>query len=132
MPKSEKASNDREHKRLKASFLVKYQTDDGKSKVTNIRDISAGGLSLLVSEMPSSEQMKVNILFPPLGKSFEAIARIIRIRRIKRNFVYSVALEFDDLSEEERKQMNLFIEDVSKSDKASFFIDHANVVLRQK
>lgn len=127
--------NSRQHKRLKAAFLVKYQTGimGEEARITNIKDISAGGARFLTREMlPASGKIKVNVLAQPLGRSFEAEARVLRMRRNKRTFIYSVAVQFTNISEKDKAQLNQFIESVANDAQTSFCIDHADVVVRGK
>ncbi|MCB9799456.1 MAG: PilZ domain-containing protein [Candidatus Omnitrophica bacterium] len=133
--KNAKTQNTRQHKRLKAAFLVKYQTGvmGDAARITNIKDISAGGARFLTREMlPASGTIKVNVLAQPLGRTFEAEARVLRMRRNKRTFIYSVAVQFTNISEKDKLQLNQFIENVANDEHTSFCIDHADVVVRGK
>lgn len=132
--KTPAGQNRRRHKRLDAHFLLKYETrTPGTSpRITNIKNISAGGAKFLTQEsFPPSATIQVNILIPPLERSFPAKAKIIRVRRHKRKFIYSVAVEFTGIEPKDQEALNQFVETI-KAEEAKFAIDHANVILEPK
>ncbi len=128
-----KATNSRRFKRLSADYLLKYEPGrkGDESKITNIKNISAGGAKFLTKEvLEEASTIRVSILVPPLEKSFQANARILRVRSLKSRFLYTVAVQFTDITPEDQTTLNTFIEDLSSDSAAGFSIDHANVVVR--
>jgi len=128
-----KSLNARSHKRLRAAFLVKYETGRlGESpRITNIRDLSAGGLRFFTRELlEESSRIKLQVLVPSLERSLTAQAKILRVRRANRNFVYSVAVQFADLKPGDREDLAKFIETLDQNPETRICIDQANVVLR--
>lgn len=128
-----KAQNSRRHKRFHADFLVKYQIGDkGEARITNARDISAGGLRFLTDEpVPESTLINVSVYLPPLERTVEALAQVLRTRKVKKGFFYYVAVQFLDLNQLDREAINEFAESLSHDEEASFLIDHANIVVRK-
>jgi len=128
------AKNARQFKRLKAFYLVKYQVS-GKGdapRLTNVRDISAGGVKFLTEEsLPEDASIKLSILVPTLQRTLEAKAKILRVSRGKEGITYSVAVKFTDISGEDKLALNQFVEDIARDKDARVSIDHADVVVRQ-
>ena len=125
--------NERRHKRFRADFLVKYEVGKGGvGQITNARDISAGGLRFWTQEkLPESSTLTVSIYLPPLRRVVSAVARVLRARRVKKTFLYSVAVSFLDLKQEDREAINDFAESLSHEKRAQFLIDHAEIVVRR-
>lgn len=129
-----KTKNSRRFKRVHLSYLVKYQVNGkGEPRITNVRDFSAGGLRFWTKERPPENSLlNLRVYLPPLNRFVEAWAKVLRIRRSKGSFVYSVAVSFLDIRQEDRDAINTFAEDLSKEQDARLLIDHADVVVRQK
>lgn len=129
-----KTPNGRRFKRMHLAYLVKYQVNgQGEPRITNARDISAGGLRFWTSEkLPESAVLHISIFIPPLGRSVKAVARVLRVRRVKRGFTYSVAVSFVDLIHEDREAIEQFAESISKEQDARFVIDQAKVIVRRE
>ena len=129
-----KLRNQRRYKRMRADFLVKYQLQGkGETHITNIQDISAGGVRFwLDNTIPESVVLNVNIYIPPLERSVEALAQVLRVRRTKEGFLYSAAVSFLEIKKEDRDAINEFAESLSKDQGASFLIDHADIVVRKE
>jgi len=124
----------RKNKRLKAAFLVKYETGRvGESaKITNIRDISAGGMRFMTREiLQESAVIKVKVMAPPDGRVFDADARILRVRRANRKFIYSVAVHFENISASDRAALDGFIEDAASHADTRICIDQAQISLKK-
>ena len=128
------AKNSRRFKRIRAAFLVKYQVNGkGEPRITNARDISAGGIRFWSAEkIPLTSVLKISVYFPPLERSVEGTAQVLRIRRAKEGFVYYVAVSFLDLGEKDREEISRFAETISREKDARLLIDHADVVVRKK
>jgi len=127
--------NVRKHKRLNADYLLKYEAGGfGQNpQITNIKNISAGGMKFLTSEaIPETATLNVSVLIPPLEKSFMAHARVLRVRRLKKRLIYSVAVRFTDISKEDQSVLDDYVKSLAEIEgRASFLIDHANIVVRQ-
>ena len=124
----------RKNKRLKAAFLVKYETGRAgePSRIMNIRDISAGGMRFMTKDiLPESSVIKVKVMAPPDGRVFDADARILRVRRANRHFIYSVAVIFENISSSDREALNLFIEDAANHADTRICIDQAQITLKR-
>lgn len=123
----------RRFKRFRISYLVKYQINGkGEPRITNARDIGAGGLKFWTKEeIPASSLLKVSVFLPPLERTMEAEAKVLRVRKIKGQFVYSVAVSFLDVKEVDRAALQDFAETLSKDKDGRFLIDHASVIIRK-
>lgn len=132
--KKVKTKNSRRFKRIRAAYLVKYQVNGkGEPRITNARDISAGGLRFWAEEkIPVSSVLKISVYLPPLARSVEGMAQVLRVRRSKEGFVYYVAVSFLDLNQKDREEISQFAEAISKDKDARLLIDHADVVVRRK
>lgn len=125
--------NARRHKRVRADFLVKYEViKGGAGQITNARDISAGGLRFWTQEkLSESSVLTVSIYLPPLNRVVSGVVRVLRVRRLKKTFLYSVAVSFLDLKQEDREAIDEFAESLSHDKRAQFLIDHAEIVVRR-
>ena len=124
----------RRNKRLKTAYLIKYETSRAglAPRITNIRDISAGGMRFLTKDiLAESSVIKVKVMAPPDGRVFDAEARILRVRRANRNFVYSAAVNFVNISAKDRDDLESFSEDMAQHEDTRICIDQAQVVLKQ-
>ena len=124
--------NHRQHDRLKGLFLVKYHSEEAgqEPKITNVRDISAGGLRFVTKELLNSgTAIKVSLLIPALNKSFDAKATILRVQKQKKGLYYSTALRFDDLSSTEEEVINSYIKQLAL-DQMSMSINEATVTVK--
>jgi c-di-GMP-binding flagellar brake protein YcgR len=129
-----KTKNSRQYKRLNAVYLVKYQVRGAgdQPRLTNVKNISAGGLKFVAKEfLPQEAIIKLNILVPGLERTLEAAAQVLRVRRSREGFIYSVAVKFIEISSDDQWALNQFIEDLAKDKEARLLIDHANVVVRR-
>ena len=131
--KKTKLLNARRFKRFRADFLVKYEVGKGTAgRITNARDIGAGGVRFWSEEkLPESSLLNVSIYLPPLRRTVEGVVRVLRVRRVKKTLLYSIAVSFMDLKQEDREAINQFAEGLSQEKGAQFLIDHADVVVRR-
>lgn len=130
--KKARRPNSRRFKRVRIAYLVKYQVK-GRSqpRITNARDVSAGGLCFWADEeLPPSSVLNLSIYLPPLGRAVDALAKVLRVQRTRDLFTYYVAVCFLDLVKEDREAINQFAEDLARDRKVSFMVDHADVVVR--
>lgn len=131
--KKYKIFNMRKHPRVNVRYLVKYEVKGRgeQPRITNIKDISKGGLKFLTSEpLPQNGIIKVNILVSPLDRVLEANAQILRVRRAKVGVLYYVAVSFIEMSEADQKAIDEFVQNVAKTGDANISISHADVVVR--
>lgn len=134
-PKKRKARDSRRFKRIRAAYLVKYQVQGRQEpRITNVRDISAGGLRFWSEEpLPESSVLGISIYLPPLERFVDATAQVLRARRAKEGgLVYYVAVRFLDLKAQDREAINQFAEALSKDEGTRFLIDHARIVVRRR
>ncbi|MCI0596531.1 MAG: PilZ domain-containing protein [candidate division Zixibacteria bacterium] len=131
-----KAFNARRFKRLRADYLVKYQVlggKDGESYVSNIRDISAGGMRFLSEQfVPERSNLKLSVYIPPIDQVLHATARILRVRRSRKSVLFYVAVRFLDLDKDTQLALNDFVEQLSRDPRARVLVDHADVVIRDR
>ena len=132
-PRKMKTLDTRRFKRFRADFLVKYgKSQDVPSRVTNTRDIGAGGIRFWSEEkLPESSLLNVSVYLPPLERVVDGVARVLRVRRVKKTPLYTIATSFLELQRENREAINEFAESLSQKKGAQFLIDHANRVVRK-
>lgn len=132
-PKRIRLRNSRRYKRFRAHFLVKYQlSTKGETRITNAKDVSAGGLCFWSTErILESSLLRVSIYLPPLERTVDALVQVLRVRKVKKVLLYSVAVNFLDLDRKDREAINEFAESLSKDKGAKFLIDHAEIVVRK-
>lgn len=122
------------HQRLDVNYLLKYEAGASAKEpaITNIKNISAGGMKFLSREViPETATINVNVLIPPLERSFQAQATVLRVRRLKKRLIYSVAVRFTDISQKDQKTLDEYVKALSDSGNIEFLIDHANVVVQK-
>ncbi len=131
--RKKKLQDTRRFKRFRLAYLIKYQINGkGEPRITNARDISAGGLRFLTREqIPESSLLKVSVYMPPLERSVEGTAQVLRMRKSRKGFTYYAAISFLDLPEEDRNAINEFAESLSHDQDGRLLIDHANIVIRK-
>lgn len=125
----------RRFKRLRTSYLVKYQMGGkGTPRVTNVVDLSEGGVRFLAQErIPELSILNLSIYLPPLEKSVEVVAKVIRSRRAKdARSIYYVAAAFLDLRREDREAIRQFAEYLSEHKEAPSLIGELDTVLRRR
>lgn len=128
-----RTENSRRYKRLKADYLVKHHIPGFPelARVSNIKDISAGGLRFWTDQsFPEGALINLNILIPALNRQILALGRIRRVRRSPSGNVDYVAVSFIELSRDDRKALNDFIEHLATTKEAPFLIDQHPIVKR--
>jgi c-di-GMP-binding flagellar brake protein YcgR len=133
--KKGRTKNTRQYKRFRAAYLVKYQVKGKEEpRITNIVDMSAGGIRFWSPEqLPESSILNLSIYIPPLERSIQAWAQVLRVRRAKEGgLLYYVAVSFVDLKPEDKEAVNQFAETLAKDEGGQFVIDHADVVVRRR
>ena len=100
--------------------------------LSNLKDISAGGVRFWSQKfMPEGTLLKVSTVVPPIDLKIEALARVIRTRRAKNNFLYYIAAVFLEIPKADQDKLDRFIEELSRGRRSSFVVDHASRVRRQ-
>lgn len=130
--------NSRQHKRIGTNFLIKYQIPEGTAgdsgQLTNLMDLSRGGLSFLTSEyLEKDAQINVSILIPTLDHPVQAEAKVIRTFKMhaKRRGL-AVAVQFTRIAEEDQKALDKFLNKSTRGKKSPLFVDLPNWVIRRK
>ncbi|HLD69672.1 MAG TPA: PilZ domain-containing protein [Candidatus Omnitrophota bacterium] len=133
MPKISK--NTRKHRRIKSCLLIKYQsgTKSGQEQLTNVHDISAGGLRFQTSlPLENGASIRLAVLIPSFEKPIEAEAKVVWVGRGKRkNMPYSVAVEFTKIPEDAKEGLESFIQNLVKEKKSPLFIDLPQFSIRK-
>lgn len=125
----------REHKRVRLAYLVKYQwpADSKTPRIANVRDISAGGVRFITEGLvPESAFIDLTIFVPPLGRTVEARAQVLRVRKAKTGHFYYVAVRFLNINEEDREAIDEFAETLAGDRETRFLIDHAKVIVQTR
>ena len=110
-------SNTRQYKRLLADYLIKYRVAGAANQdfsVSNIKDISAGGVRFWTEEpLREGSLVMVEVLPPPLGRVIRALARVVRARPAEKAPVYYNSVQFMEISEDDQTALNYFIERIA-------------------
>ena len=114
--KKQTVQNQRKYRRLKAPYLLRYRvvTPGSEAQVANIKDIGAGGMRFWSDRfVPEGTFLKISFVVPPMGRTFETLGRVLRVRRAKEGSVYYMAVKFLELSREDQAVLNQFVELIS-------------------
>jgi len=135
MVRKYKTPNTRMNRRIQADYLIKYQVKrGGETLITNVKDIGTGGLQFVAREdLPLLANLTLNVMVPPLGKTVEAKARIIRCTRGPRGKKsYQIAVKFTDIAKRDREALDGFIHHLAEDPDANVEINHADLFVRKK
>jgi c-di-GMP-binding flagellar brake protein YcgR len=132
--KKTKAEDSRRFKRLRATFLLRYQVKGQETfRTASLLNISAGGIRFASpTEITPSSSLNLAIQIPSLSKVLEAQARVTRVEKGKKSRIYEVAASFTGLRSEDEKALNQLIEALYENSKTRRFVDHHGVVYRKK
>lgn len=125
--KTEQVENTRQYRRMQADYLLKFRPADtgAEESVTNVRDLSAGGLRFWTDLWLSEGQaLEVSFLLPPVNLLVEARARIVRVRRADDAAIFYVAVVFESIPNEDRAAIDRFIDALSRKRGARSIVDH--------
>lgn len=104
----------RQEPRVASTMSVQYRGIRQESDATVnaiARDISVGGVRLLVNEFVSVfTRLVLEIAMPSTPKPVRAVSKITWIRKRPYGEQYEVGAQFMDMSDEDRKDINDFIE----------------------
>src|SRR5688572_6274222 len=104
LKKNYKMQNSRHYKRLKADYLIKYQVAGVQQEpfIANIKDISAGGVRFWSDHyLAEGVLLKIAVWVPPIDRTIEGLARIIRVRQAKGRLVYYLGARFLEISQQD-------------------------------
>lgn len=125
--------NSRRYKRLKADYLLKFKLPgfEGEPVVSNIKDISAGGVKFWTDRvLPEGALIQVSVLLPPLDQELKALGKIVRVRPSKNAHIEYVAVNFLELNLDAQQALNDFIEYIASTVVADDLIDMHQFVKR--
>ena len=123
----------RNHKRLRAHYLIKFQSlnGEGEPSVSNITDISPAGLKFWADQpLLEGTLLNVSVCIPPIGRNLEAVAQVLRVRRAKGE-TYYVAARFLKVSEMDQTDLGNFIDRLSQFLDAQRVVDSSSIVKRR-
>ena len=106
------ARNRRHFKRAKAPFLLRYEIEkSGVGKVTNLRDLSVGGV-LFSADQPllKGSQLNMEINLPTSNEPQNVQAEVIRVAKVKHTDLYRIATRFLNLKSRDHSAIRLLIE----------------------
>ena len=109
---SYKYQNTREYLRLPAAWPIKCEpkTKTNGRHVTATKDVSAGGLSVVMQEMiPVGSRIHVEIHVPPLNRSIQAEAQVVRCLP-SRTAGFELGIQFLEINPEEREALKKAID----------------------
>jgi Tfp pilus assembly protein PilZ len=116
------SENTRKHKRKKSAFLLKYHEPDANApKVTNLRNISAGGVAFLTNDqIRIGSEVRLSILIPSFEKPVEVEGSVVRVdNSATKGMKYLVAVQYTKIIGESKKAMEEFDKILSKAPKKS-------------
>lgn len=134
--KKNKYENMRRHKRMQADYLMLYKpkdsSDDREPFIANIKDLSASGCRFLTEHFfVEGTDLDISISIPPLNRSIQCTARVMRIRQSER-VLYYVGVRFLDLPKRDEEDLELFVEGLAKNKKSSFMVGGARGFKRKQ
>lgn len=101
--------NTRQYMRLPASWPVKYEATPavvGNPQLASMRDVSAGGVAVVAPQMiPVGSQIRIEIRVPPLGRSIQARARVVRCLPMREGG-FDLGIQFLEIDPKDRKEMD--------------------------
>ena len=131
-----KSTNTRSYKRLRADYLLKYWPADEPAAepwVSNLVDISAGGMRFWSEALvPEDRLLQITMWLPPIDRTLEVQAHVLRTRQARNTSMYYVAVKFEDLPDSDKGALNSFIETLSQIPGARPLVDNKRVVKRGK
>jgi len=109
---AELTKNTRKHVRKRFAFLIKYHTLSSyrDSKVTQLKDISGGGLSFLTHEdLEIQSAIGVSVLIPSCESTLEAEGMVVRVSKVrgKKNMKF-VGVKFTKITAKDKKVLDEF------------------------
>lgn len=131
--------NSRRYKRFKADYLLKCHSasEPENEYIYNVTDISASGLRFWSDKFfGEGSLIQLSFVMPPLNRSFEILARAVRVKRYQDRDpqsppIYYIAVGFLDISAKDQIQINDFIERIAQDKNARKFINSQMKVKRQ-
>ncbi|MFA6610057.1 MAG: PilZ domain-containing protein [Candidatus Omnitrophota bacterium] len=98
----------RRYARIPENSQISYEVvPDEKASGYITKDIGKGGLRFLVHNfIPVNSHIKIRVTFQKTSFNFEAIARLVWIKKLTHEPGYEVGVEFVDLSQKTSKYLN--------------------------
>lgn len=128
-------ANTRRHKRLLAGYLVKYRMARSASPeflLSNLKDISAGGVKFWSAKpLMEGDLFWVEVLAQPIDRVIRGLARVVRVRLAKKNFVYYNALQFLEIASADQNALNSFIDRVAAESGGRELVPEPSVIRRR-
>lgn len=134
--KSVISENTRRYRRLRAYCLIKYScpTDPTlKKHLVTPRDFSAGGV-LFISDRPvdKNKVLEVDIYLPPLKDFFMAMAKVVRVVKIKETEQYWIGLRFTAMDPKEKEVIDSYIQRLAQDPSMKRYLDSSGRWFRRK
>ncbi len=110
--KKSKYENTRQSLRLPAAWPIKCepQTAGDGRHVVSTRDISAGGVAVIVREMiPVGSRIRLEILVPPINRAIQAEGQVLRCLPDRRGG-FELGIRFTTIAPEDQAALNEAIE----------------------
>ncbi len=111
--KAYRCHNTRQYLRLQAAWPLKWRTRAGRDRqVTMAKDVSAGGIGLVVREMiPVGSPVSVEIHIPQINRTISAEGKVARIGEHRDGF--ELGIRFMEIDPEDRTVLNEVVERLS-------------------
>ncbi len=112
----------RKHKRKKSAFLLKYhESGTHPPKVTNLQNISAGGLAFLTNDqIQIGSEVQLSILIPSFEKPVEVEGQVVRVDNSPtKGMKYLVAVQYTKIIGDNKKAMEEFDKILAKGSQKS-------------
>lgn len=120
----------RKYKRKKSAFLLKYHEPGANApRVTNLQNISAGGLAFLTNDqIQIGSEVQLSVLIPSFEKPVEVEGRVVRVDNSTiKGMTYLVAVQYTEIIGDNKKAMEEFDKILSKepqkSKRTPIFVD---------
>ena len=113
--KKYQTQNSRQHKRLLAPYLMKYQilpaealdSSLQESYLSNVKDLSAGGVKFWTERaLAENTLLKIQISIPPIQRTLEMIAKAIRVRQVRGGSIFYIAAVFMEIPKSDQEALN--------------------------
>jgi len=123
-------------RRARAFGIIKYSItgDPAHSKtLVNPRNISAGGALFIVNKkLPKGTIMDIKLYLPPLKDFFSMVASVVDSSRIDNSGEYWTRIEFTAITQEDRRSISAYIEDLANDPEVSRYLDKKGLMFKRK
>ena len=122
-------------RRARAFGIIKYAItgDPAHSKtLVNPRNISAGGaLFMMNKKLPKGTIMDIELYLPPLKDFFSIEASVVDSSRIDDSGEYGTRIKFTAITEEDRRSINAYIEDLANDPESAKYLDEKGLMFKR-